>query len=907
MENGGSPGGAPVGPDGGTTTTVIVRHTQLLKGIPSEVEQLQFIARDAAGTVVFGPELRDKVPEIRLQIPRSARSLEILYLAAGQPVAVVLIDLELGQEVITILDPQLEYQVNTLVIQPSALRVAARSQRQLKAVASLGVGAVPRNVTEEATWTSSDPSVASVSPGGLLTVTAPGQATITATIAPNSASIVVNCPGQGSFSGFLAPQVTPLADGPFGHLPQVGDLNGDGIPDVVCANQEITLTANHVEVFLGQTDGTLGAPTVYPAGFVRALRLGDLNGDLKLDLVVCTNRTFPYAIAGMLGNGDGTFGPIQETQVNLNPTNDSLLELGDVNQDGRLDAIIGGSGDAPQPIVTCFGNGDGTFTVGPSFNVGRSPSGLALGDITGDNRLDVLVSIFDAASGAGPGQIESHAGNGDGTFQGAQVLPATAGVWPHHLRLGDVNEDGRLDLVAAYLGSPTINVFTNQGGGTLVLSRALEEDNSGGLTLGALRLTDLNRDGHLDLVSLSSTWTGDGSGDFHKVQTFSPPIWAGLPESIQAADMDRDGIVDLVVPASDSSIGILFGQGDASFPSPLPVDLRPTDDLVSGDFDEDGRPDLVSREPMTGKTTVTLSRADGTFVTSASLDPGPDEAQGGLVVADFDQDTHLDLATAQDGSIRVLSGRGDGIFDLLPGHALSGRPARLATADFNQDGLPDLAVGFLDSPGLSILLGRGDATFRAEATLSTSRPVSALTAADLDQDGRTDLAVGQGDDSNIQLWFGNGDGVFEPRGRIDITTPQNVVAADFNQDGRLDLAILAGTGNPGNVWLALNSGGGGFSAPQIVAGASLLARSLLTADMNFDGLPDLIVSPQTFVASPDTLILFSNGDGTFPSNFPVAFPIAGPAAVADFDLDGKPDLVLSSRTANAGSIFLQRP
>src|SRR5947207_7609669 len=142
-----------------------------------------------------------------------------------------------------------------------------------------------------------------------------------------------------------------------------------------------------------------------------------------------------------------------------------------------------------------------------------------------------------------------------------------------------------------------------------------------------------------------------------------------------------------------------------------------------------------------------------------------------VAVADFNGDGVADLAVGNDefNSISVLLGNGDGTF-AAPVNYPTSRPTYLAAGDFNRDGVPDLAVANWSANTVSVLLGLGDGTFQVEVTYATGDYASAVAVGDFNGDGATDLAVTNWGSDTVSLFFGNGDGTFRPGSEFDAGT-----------------------------------------------------------------------------------------------------------------------------------------
>jgi hypothetical protein len=235
----------------------------------------------------------------------------------------------------------------------------------------------------------------------------------------------------------------------------LADLNGDGVLDVVTANR----TDQSISVLLGKGDGTFGAHSDFPLGMQpRRVALADLNGDGRLDAVALgTNR-----IAVLLGNGGGGFGPAALTVVN-NATADNgiwgALSLRDWNGDGKIDVVAA----TLKRMTFLPGNGNGTF--GP-FQETLSLFGatdVAVDDVDRDGKPDLLIASDMANSGFNAGTLATYFGNGNGTFQWGTGYGADR--YPSGVALGDLNGDGSADAVVVNASSNDLNVFLHEVNG----------------------------------------------------------------------------------------------------------------------------------------------------------------------------------------------------------------------------------------------------------------------------------------------------------------------------------------------------------------------------------------------------------------------------------------------------------
>ncbi len=670
-----------------------------------------------------------------------------------------------------------------------------------------------------------------------------------------------------------------------------------------------------------------------PYGMARA----DFDGDGHADLIVA-NATQEYYNGGtgdlslLRGLGDGSFAPETRIPVSHHP---SEVSTGDFDGDGHADLVIGYYNGA----AVLFGQGDGTFGAEHPL-AGGAPAAARVGHFNSDGRADLLQS----ATMSGSLQVRALLGQADGTFTAGPVLPSGAAS----AAVADVNGDGLDDVVATSGGSGgcpstnTVRVF--QGDGTGAFTQ------TGSFTTGVWNTdfhpADLDGDGHVDLVISAVQYTGCsgysgrriywGNGD----STFT----AAGPFEVQmntfdlvASDLDHDGSMDWV-ETDGYSILAHRGHGDRTF-TDLPWFSTGSNAYVlsAGDDDGDGSLDLAVLANFSEAVFTYLGNGDGTFgppriPALASVSPA------GAATADFDGDGSLDLVASifDTGEVAILAGTGQGGFGADVRYAVGAGPDDLVTADFNNDGHPDIAVDVdnwaINPPeitypdgSLVLLINNGDGTFAPAAAYPAGKNPIALATADFDGDGATDLVVanwGGGSldaiGGDLSLYLGHGDGTLQAQVRLpvgvkhvfpwDPTTPVTLATGDFNGDGHPDIVVgMRGTNDSaaeGDVELLYGDGSGGFD-PYVTVLDVPDAESLAVGDLDGDGHADIAVADMASQQAYDpggVRVLFSHGDGTFT---PSALPAAGPGPIDvridDFDADGTPDLAV---TNNGGFLAL---
>jgi hypothetical protein len=383
-------------------------------------------------------------------------------------------------------------------------------------------------------------------------------------------------------------------------------------------------------------------------------------------------------VVGGAGVGGAGGGPLFGAAVTYaTAINASSIAIGDLDGDGALDLAVANYGDNQAmngSVSVLLNRGNGTFAPATSFDVFASPQSIALADLDGDGRTDVIVSN---TSG---NDVITLRNTGKGTL-GPPVSYA-AGRYPQAVAASDMNGDGKPDvLVVSDAG--TLNVLKNLGGGTL----AGPVSYSTGGQASFLAVGDLNGDGKDD-VAMSNSGNGGapgnlgvrlnlGDGTLSGISSFGldTPFYA---RSVAIGDMNGDGHPDLVVGgwwSSDQGIqgrvDVFSNDGKASFTAPASYAATSTEPvaLVVADFDRDGAPDVAAASyQMTGQSAAILMRDTGVGLGPAVSYPAGTFAQA-VAAGDLDRDGWIDLVIVDSspGGVSVLLNTG--------GHAPRPEPA----------------------------------------------------------------------------------------------------------------------------------------------------------------------------------------------------------------------------------------
>jgi hypothetical protein len=656
----------------------------------------------------------------------------------------------------------------------------------------------------------------------------------------------------------------------------LGDFNGDGRTDIAAANG----SQSTFGVLLGNGNGTFQTAVTYPTGGTVCMDCvtGDFNNDGRLDLAGCHITSSNVSVR--LGNGDGTF---QAATLFACPGIGSLngVRTADLNGDGRLDLALSRS-HTTSNVPIMLGNGNGTFQAPVNYSAGNYPNRVAIGDVNADGRYDLVIPNSDIAGT----QTSVLLGNGNGTFQAAVNL--SGGTDPAGVAIGDVSGDARADIVVANFISDNFSVFLNTSPSIGITQQPVSQSVTAnqntafsvvatgtgpfvyqwrhngvplvnttrysGVTTPTLTITSVltSHEGSYDVVisgGCNGTNARTSSPAILCVESVPPMCLASFltpvtfptgtrPAAVAAGDFNNDGNPDLAVPCNTSNnVSILLGNGTGSLLPAANFSVGASPSAVAiADFNNDGNADFAAANGTASSVSVRLGNGAGGFGSSTTLAVGPTPLA--IVAGDLNADGRIDLAVANQiaGNISVLLGVGTGAFLPQVTFAAGNRPNGLCIADFNLDGKPDLAAANIAGANVSVLRGTGTGSFLAPVNSPAGADPRSIATGDFNFDGRPDVVVTNVTSDRATILLGNGDGTFQPPyTRVVGSSPYSVAVGDINGDARPDVVVA---NNGGNVSTLLGSGDGTFEAAvNFNAGSNPFGVAL--TDLNGDGRLDI--------------------------------------------------------------------
>ena len=669
------------------------------------------------------------------------------------------------------------------------------------------------------------------------------------------------------------------------------DLDDDGDADIACTNA----WNNSVSVFLNLGDRAFSEMTVHGVGDMpRSIEAADVDGDGLVDLLTLNVESDDVSILRNMGGGAfaravhvGAGEVTERGEGNLNfPYPGPFMDVGDIDADGDLDIAV----PANKEVEILLNDGRGNFELAEAHPTGIAlvAYDVAIGDLDSDGMADVAIAVsIEAEEGFTVVMNEGSPGEASwGAPVGYDVTYHGAG--PRHISvaLADIDGDGDLDGAVGQEVVTQLHVMRNQGDGTFVAEARAAPDGP-----WVVELEDVNADGLADLAILNDftvhsglhAWLNDGQGDLLGPER----VISGVNQAadgvmtLKAGDLDGDGDADGVgvsvrfVRFLRNDDGVLSMAPEIALESPSHFN-----DVEIGDLNGDGLVDLVLSDETTaqshsfpGRVRVLLSEGDFSWTLAQTLEP-EDLSVRAVEVADIDADGDLDVLAAaivplEDFAIpedrRLLVFVNDGSGRLEQSQEITyahmswwGWASRLDIGDVDGDGDVDAiaSAAAKDEPGIvAVFVNDGRGTYSKAGEVEVPFQMEALSMADLDGDGVADFVIGQNEDElpYHTVYLNDGSGDFQPAesyGHPNFSRRGEITLADVDLDGDID--ILSADADA-SVIVQLNQGDATFDA-HVRYGSVAWNESVDVGDFDLDGRPDLLVGN----ANLDTFTVLCN-------------------------------------------------
>lgn len=712
--------------------------------------------------------------------------------------------------------------------------------------------------------------------------------------------------------GDVIPDFSVQHDFAAGNAPDsvaAADMNGDHKPDLIVGDGAA------ISVLLNTTEANAGVPSFASrhilsadnTGFIfSSVAAADMNGDGKPDLIATAMSALGYEIVVALnrtadGAASPSFAAPQRMSAERIPVS---VAAADINGDGKPDLIVTSvlPGHKEDPYVltalintTSRNATTATFAQGKRFPVGYRLYPVAILDVNGDGRPDLVVTSQLSGTISILLNATAHAAN-EANFTVAQ--PFHAGAQPACVASADIDGDGKLDLVVADSDGASASVLMNA-----TARNASRPDSSTARLFDAgnepvsVASADINGDGKPDVIVAnreSATFSVLLNTTAKRSATFptAPPLAArersfplrSAPMAVSATDINSDGRLDLITASGENNtLSILLntspdGTRLPGFAEQQAVTLHgEPKTLAPADINGDGKPDLiVTTDNQGGEIEVVVNATAQAATTSVFAQPQ-----------------------------RI------GLFKTL---------RDMAVGDVSGDGKPDLILANDSDCAVTLLLNttppNGSApSFAAPETYATGSPVASVTLFDVNADGQIDVIVTDHRHAALSILLNTGaaDGAAPRFGHLqhfDVGHgPAFVAGADVNQDGKPDLIVTDDRDNTVSVLLNSTARGAtvlGFATGQSFAIGEHADAAVVVLDVNHDRKPDLIIgNGRGTISVLVNHTEYAGKTASFAARQTIAAPLGGPyfISAADLDGDGAGELLIANFSVNEVSVM----
>lgn len=537
---------------------------------------------------------------------------------------------------------------------------------------------------------------------------------------------------------------------------------------------------------------------------------------------------------------------------------------------------------------------------------------MSQGDFNGDGNIDFLSLNFETVSSwfTNKSNLSIAFGLGGGYFQEIQNRESNNSLIMDAASIlaKDLDIDGKTEIIT-FNERPIINVFGLDYDGNLFLKNAYDV----GSGIYSLNFGNVNPNVGEEFIvgSYKSVFILGTDGKF--LSKLNVPFTFS---KLASYDIDGNGFED-ILGISDETIPqlVAFTNFEGIFSEPIILATGVSKDfLIVGNFDSDATKELLFSNSLNTNWMIIDYSNNNTKTTSFR----PKTSFKDLVTGDFDLDGKLDVGmVSSDSYFSVYTNSGNFNFDFLSGYNSGAYSDKCINGDFNQDGLLDVVVsnGFLpssmfdfrSSPNtFQVLLGARNGHFLTGIHNNFQAGVnpSSMIEADFNNDGIQDLAIANKDENTVSIFIGNlkTENSYQPAKNYTVgNSPISLLSKDFNHDARPDLAVANST--DGTISILFGLGDGTFLPPKTFA-TNLVIQEMLAVDITGDDTIDLVLHGRKADNLKDDLVVFKNlGDGVFKesSHFQIAFNSSS-LVFSDINFDKKPDIFLANE--NEGTIFL---
>ena len=656
----------------------------------------------------------------------------------------------------------------------------------------------------------------------------------------------------------------------------LGYYNNDSFIDIAVS----FFNEPSIGIYFGMGNGSFQTPTwlvLLQNRIIIDLSFADMNNDHQQDIVVVVGSSKTDAIEMFLVHYDTDF--TNETKFATGSSSHPVsLTTGDLNNDGQLTIIVANSGNDEIELLFDFNNGNFISRVTLTTGDGSHPQSVIITDFNQDQHPDIAVV------NAWTSKMNIFLGLDNGSFATNRVYSMEVRSTPMFIVAGDLNNDGRMDIVIANKDADNVAVFLAfdyVSFTTYSIGVAGSNANPGWIITG-----DFNNDHLLDLVILNTgianfgIYLGCGNGAFS--EQITQLIGASYSaNSLDVADLNRDNCLDIVVSYGAAvSINIFLGYGNGSFQPPITYSWKNAYLLYSAtidDLNDDDHPDIIIsllRKSNGGDIYILQGHDNGSFQEQLMYSTSDPTRGLRITVADLNNDTIPDIIVSNGrmDSVRILFNNGNGNFTNMTVLLIANGsyPIFVAMGDFDRDRSIDIVVANQKTNTISLFFSHGNGSFSLKKTYSISSygALLSITVSDVNNDGILDILVADFNRRNgsIGIFYGYGDGNFTLP-KLYLTgfnsNPYMMVTGDFNNDSKVDLAVTCTNQNSIRVFIQADSEPFGSSS-LFSTGNQSRSNWVALGDLNNDGYLDIVVANS---GTDNIIFLLGLGNGDFTNHF----------------------------------------
>jgi gliding motility-associated-like protein len=760
---------------------------------------------------------------------------------------------------------------------------------------------------------------------------------IVANYGSNTVSVRLN----NSVLGSITSGSFPVIDLPAGIGPTdvaIGDLDGDGKPDIAVTNTNnntVSLYRNKL-VINGFAPSFFASKIDFVTGInPRSVAIGDLDGDGKPELAIANRGSNTVSVYRNTAVQDAITTTSFANKVDC-ATGGAAYDvvMADFDGDGKPDLALANSGSNTVSILQNQSVA-GTITAASfaskvDIATGTEPRTLAVGDLDGDGKPDITVTNYTANTVSVLRNISSNGPINVGSF--AQKLDFIAGTQPQSVVIADIDGDNRNDLVVANFNSNSLSVIRSDAFAPAITSFSPTSGPTG--TTVTLTGTNFNVTPEKNIVFFGATKATVTASSTTSL-TVTVPVGATYqPISVLNSASTLTGYSAMPFATIFTPVKDDFTAADLAFKVDLPAGNNPAN-VAIGDLDGDGKADIAVVNSNSNTVSVYRNVAVTGSVSLSSFASKVDFATGSnpqsITIGDLDGDGKADLAIVNANSNTLSVYKNTSTSGALTASSFLGKvdfitgefPKSVAIGDLDGDGKPDLAVANANGNTISIYKNIAisgaitTSSFAAKSDFATGTQPYHIAIADIDGDKKPDLGVVNNNSNTVSIYLNTSTlGTIATNsfaGKVDFATgnkPMGLVIADLNGDGKADLAVANQDSNTLSIYQNTSTSGSitnGSFATKVDFASAAQPSGLAIGDLTGDGKPDLVL----VTANSNTASIFRNASnvGVFStSSFAAKVDVQTGTkpvslAIGDLDGDGKPDLALTNLSGNTISIL----